>query len=160
MRMMPAWQYCQDKHNVHEVIVPRLIIVTTCPSIDLVRENEFMGIWENGIVRDEKSLLVSQMTSFTRPNQRSGVTTQYWASISVSMSRAMYWASTGHPKRRPRSSLLWRCLEPGKGDGGVSGNSEGWSLRQMHLTQVRKRAEKTQEDLWRRWPLSWVLKDQ
>lgn len=45
--------------------------------------------------------------------------------FAVSMSCAMHRASTGNPKIRPRPSLLWGHLEPGKGDGGVSGKVKG-----------------------------------
>lgn len=45
--------------------------------------------------------------------------------FAVSMSCAMHRASTGNPKIRLRPSLLWGHLEPGKGDGGVSGKVKG-----------------------------------
>lgn len=80
--MTSTWQGCQDKHNVHEayisvweVVIPQLM-VTICPNVHLVRGNEFMKGWENGTAHDEKSLLLSHMTSL-----QSGVITQYSASI-------------------------------------------------------------------------------
>lgn len=92
-----------------------------------------MKSWENGIAHDEKSFLLSQMTSF-----RTLAQAEEWGHYSV-LSRHLLcvccvlhtvYLVLGIPKQDPHPALLWRNLQPSKGDGRVR-----W---QLHFSESRE----------------------